>query len=50
MTFGGSAYGSVSIGGSIGPPPICSVPSCNLIVMEIIQELQNKGIYISIKP
>jgi len=47
MTFGGSTYGSVSVGGSISPPP-CPICSPNLIVMEILQELQNKGIYIYI--
>lgn len=46
MTFGGSAYGSISVGGSISPPP-CPICSPNLIVMEILQELQNKGIHIS---
>lgn len=45
MTFGGYAYGSVPVGGSTGPSA-CSFPNCNLIVMEIIRELESKGICI----
>lgn len=34
MVFGGSAFGSAAIGGSVSPPISCLPISCNLIVME----------------
>lgn len=43
MTFGGYTYGSAALGSS--PSIICTgTPSCNLIVMEILQRLRDTGI------
>ena len=45
MTFGGYAYGSSAFGSS-SPSIPCTAPSCNLIVMEILERLRDMGIYI----
>lgn len=37
MTFGGFAYGSVALGGLLTTVTVaCPPPSCNLIVMELL--------------
>ncbi len=45
MTFGGYAYGTSALG-SFSPPIPCPTPSCNFVVMEILEKLRNIGIYI----
>lgn len=45
MTFGGYIYGSSAFGSS-SPSIPCTTPSCNLVVMEILERLKDIGIYI----
>ncbi len=42
MTFGGFAYGSSAFASV--PVRVCPPPSCNLVVMEILQKLKDAGI------
>lgn len=46
MTFGGYTYGSSVFGSSSPPIPCPSTPSCNLVIMEILERLRDMGIYI----